>query len=87
MTIPGTVDPWWETTALAAIETLARTGHPFTTSDLTELGVVDPDHPCRWGSIIAKAKTLGIIQRVGYGTSRRAGRNAGYCSIWTGTNT
>ena len=80
--LPG--DVWWETGALAAIEALAKTGRPFTAADLTDQGVAEPDHPCRWGSLFAKAKALGTIRRVGYGTSRRGGRNGGICAIWQG---
>lgn len=82
--IPGTPDPWWEASALNAIETLAKTGKPFTAAHLTDLGVTDPDHPCRWGSVFAKAKALGLIRRNGFTRSRRAGRNGGYCLTWIG---
>ena len=85
-TIPGTPDPHWEAGALKAIETLANTGRPFTAADLTDMGVSEPDHPCRWGSVMAKAKALKLIRRAGFTTSRRAGRNAGYCAIWTGSS-
>lgn len=85
-TIPGNTDPWWEDGALKAIQTLAATGRNFTAADLTDLGVTDPDHPCRWGSVMAKAKTLGIIVRVGYGPARRTGRNGGVAAIWKGVN-
>lgn len=82
--IPGTPDPWWEAGAMKAIETLASTGRLFTAADLTDLGVDDPDHPCRWGSVFAKAKQLGLIKKAGYGPSRRAGRSGGVCARWVG---
>ncbi len=75
-------DGWWE--AGASIETLAKTGRTFTAADLTDLGVAAPDHPCRWGSVMAKAKAQGLIVKAGYGPSRRGGRNGGVCAIWTG---
>lgn len=81
--IRGHPDPAWETNALLAIETLAATGTPFTAADLTLLGIDDPDHPCRWGSVMAKAKTLGLIERVGYGPSPRHSRSGGVTAIWT----
>lgn len=80
--IPGTPDPHWEAGAIKAIETLANTGRPFTAADLTDLGVSEPDHPCRWGSVFAKAKALGLIRKTGYGPSRRAGRSGGVCATW-----
>ena len=83
-TIPGTPDPHWESTALSAIETLAKQGQPFTAADLTDLGVTEPDHSCRWGSVFAKAKALGIVRKLGYAASRRPSRSAGVCAVWTG---
>lgn len=77
-------DGWWEAGALSAIETIAKTGRPFTTPDLTDLGVAEPSHPNHWGGVIAKAKAMGLIVKVGYGTSRRAGRNGGVCATWQG---
>lgn len=80
--IPGNPDPYWEAGALAAIEALAKTGRDFTAADLTDLGVADPDHSCRWGSAFAKAKALGLIVKVDYRPSRRAGRSGGVCAVW-----
>lgn len=82
--IPGNTDPWWEAGALKAIETLATTGRNFTAADLTDLGVAEPDHSCRWGSLFAAAKRCGIVVRVGYAPARRAGRNGGVAAIWKG---
>ena len=81
--LPG--NDWWATGALAAIETLANTGRYFTSTDVTNLGVAEPDHPNHWGGVFAKAKALGLIVKVGHGTSSRTGRNGGSVSIWTGT--
>lgn len=83
--IPGSPDLWWEAGAMKAIETLARTGRQFTAADLTDHGVSEPDHSCRWGSVFAKAKALGLIRKVGYRPSRRAGRNYGVTAVWVGT--
>lgn len=80
--IPGTPDPYWEAGAIKAIETLAKQGRSFTAADLTDLGVDSPDHPNRWGSVFAKAKALGLIRKVGYTASRRAGRAGGVCAVW-----
>lgn len=85
-TIPGNTDGWWESCALAAIETLAKSGRVFTAADLADLGVDTPDHPCRWGSVFAKAKAAGTIVRVGYAPSRTAGRRGGVCAMWFGAN-
>ena len=79
-TLPS--DPWWESTALSAIEHLAANGQQFTAADLTDLGVPEPDHPARWGSVIAKAKALKIIEKAGYTTARRPSRNAGVTAVW-----
>lgn len=79
--IPGSPDPWWESSALTAIAALAKTGRPFTAADLE---VDAPDHPCRWGSAFAKAKQLGLVRKVGYTASRRTGRKGGVCAQWQG---
>ena len=85
-TIPGNPDMWWEAGALKAVKALASTGRSFTAADLTDMGVADPDHPNRWGSLFAKAKTLGLIRKVGYEPSRRPGRDKGVCAVWVGAS-
>ena len=85
--IPGNPDPWWESGALKAIETLAATGRNFTAADLTDLGVADPDHSARWGSVMAKAKKLGLIERVGYAPSKRPSRSQSVTAVWRGKRT
>lgn len=77
-------DGWWLSTARAALETLARTGLPFTANDLTELGVTDPDTPARWGSLFAAAKHGGLIRPIGYTPSPRPSRSGGVCREWVG---
>lgn len=83
-TIPGNNDTWWQAGALKAIMSLAATGKPFTAADLEDLGVGQPDHSCRWGSVFAEAKALGLIRRVGYTASRRPSRSGGVCAVWQG---
>lgn len=77
-------DQPWLSCAEQALAVLIRRGRPFTASDLTELGVPDPDHSSRWGSLFAAAKARGDILPLGYGISRRPGRNSGYCRTWLG---
>ena len=77
-------DDWWLSTAETALAELIRRGQPFTAADLTDLGVPDPDHPCRWGSLFAAAKARGDILPLGYRTSPRPSRNAGICRLWLG---
>lgn len=80
-------DVWWRSTAQAALTAAARTGQPFTAEDLTQppYGLTEPDHPNRWGSLFAWAKSQGLIARDQWVTSRRPGRNAGGCWSWIGT--
>ena len=82
--IPGTPDPTWESVALSAIGTLAQQGRPFTAWDVATLIHHEPDHPNRWGSVLAKAKAIGLIRRIGYTQSRRPGRDRGVCAVWGG---
>ena len=77
-------DQPWRSCAEAALAVLIRSGRPFTAADLTELGVPDPDHSCRWGSLFAAAKARGDVLPLGVTISRRPGRNSGYCRQWLG---
>jgi len=58
-------DSWWWSCASAAVETLARTGRPFTVEMLGELGVPQPDAPCRPGALISAAYRSGVIEPAG----------------------
>lgn len=82
MTIKGNSDPMWETNALLAIDTLAKIGRPFTAYDVAVVMESEPDHPCRWGSVFAKAKATKLIRKVGYSASHRPGRDGGVCAAW-----
>lgn len=79
-----TSDSWWYDSARRALEWLAQTETPFDAYDLTEMGVPDPDHPNRWGSLFRVAKDEGLITPVGYRESRRPSRAGGVCRVWVG---
>lgn len=72
---------------MRAIEQLAKTGRRFQAVDVTDLGVGEPDHPNHWGSVFAKAKALGVIEKDGYAQTRRPGRNKSVSAVWRGTPT
>lgn len=77
-------EPWIDC-ATRAVRELAGRGQDFTADDVTALGVPDPDHPSRWGSLFAAAKRDGIISPVGYVASSRPSRNGGVTRVWRGT--
>ena len=77
--IPGSPPPDWEATALAAIDRLAASGRRFVCADLD---VPAPPHAAHWGSVMAKAKALRIVRRVGYTASPRPSRSGGVCAVW-----
>lgn len=77
-------DGWWWSSAMLALEWLAQQGEPFDAYDLTELGVMDPDHPNRWGALFRAAHTAGAIIPVGFRESRRPSRAGGVCRVWRG---
>ncbi|MBC3191653.1 hypothetical protein H7X46_11335 [Pseudonocardia sp. C8] len=77
-------DAWWTDTAMRAIRRLAATGRPFTAYDVSDLGVVDPDHPGRWGALFARASREGLITCIGAEASRRPSRASGLCRRWRG---
>lgn len=80
-------EPSWLDCAWRAMRQLAAEGRDFTANDLTEMGVPDPDHSGRWGSLFAAAKAEGLIVPVGYQASRRRSRQGGVCRVWRGAYT
>ncbi|WP_457836230.1 hypothetical protein, partial [Staphylococcus aureus] len=68
-----------------AIRTLASTGHPFTTADLRDMGVTEPDSPNRWGAALSHAHRLGLIAPCGFTRSTRRERRNGVVRQWIGT--
>ena len=77
-------DDWWRSCAWRGLEALARSGRPFTASDLSELGVPDPDHANRWGALFMAARHAGLIVCVGFAAATRPSRHGGVVRVWTG---
>lgn len=79
-------DSWWSAKAMAAIKALAATGEPFTVYAITQdpYGVDEPPHGNYFGSIVALAKSQGLIKIAGYLPSPRPSRNGGVCRAWIG---
>ena len=76
-------DCHWESDARAALEQVAKQGHPFTAFDLTEKAELrNPPHSGQWGALFKQAATDGVIRRVGFVESRRPGRRSGICRLW-----
>ena len=78
-------DEPWRDCAERGARYLASVGQDFNADSLTLLGVPDPDHPSRWGSLFAALKAEGVITPVGYAASTRPSRNGGVCRVWRGT--
>ena len=63
--IPSLASADWRTQALAAVEKLAATGHPFTIFDVAHYGVEEPPDPAHdWGRLARDARHLGLIEPV-----------------------
>jgi hypothetical protein len=77
-------DDWWRSSALQAVETLARSGVEFTADDVRDMGVTEPDHPNRWGGVFLAASRGGLIEPVGARRSTRGPRNASLVRVWRG---
>lgn len=78
-------DAWWNSLALSAIEHLARTRATFTVHDLAaEVGLIDPDAPCRWGMIMRLARLRGVIECVGAVESRKPNGAVCLVRLWRG---
>ena len=83
--VHANTDAWWLSCAEAALAELVKSRREFTTDDMRELGVPEPDHSCRWGSMLAAAKARGDVVKVDYRASKRPGRNGGIRAVWLGT--
>lgn len=81
----ATSNKWWWDGAERAITWLAQTGSPFTSDDVRQLGVPEPDHANRIGAAFLVAEQRGLIERVGDTISTRRSRRGGRLSIWVGT--
>lgn len=83
----------WETTAIDALQHLARTRAEFTVYDVHDFGVGEPIDPqYDWGRLTRKARHLGIIEPVVLPDgsekavqSRRPGTRASLVKVWQGT--
>lgn len=76
----------WRATALQAIEAMAATGRDFQAWDLVEeMGLPDPDHPCRWGEVFRVAARKGLITEVGSARSKRPTTRSSLTLVWRGT--
>lgn len=76
---------WWKDCARRAAVELAQRGTDFTSEDLTEMGVEDPDNSARWGSLFSALQREELITLVGYRASTKKSRNGGVVRIWRGT--
>ena len=83
--VHANTDAWWLSCAEAALAVLVKSRREFTTDDMRELGVGEPDHSCRWGSFMSTAKRRGDVVRVDFRPSKHPGRNGGIAAVWKGT--
>ncbi len=75
----------WLVSAVTAIEAIAATGRDFQAFDLIELGLPEPDHPCRWGAVFGLAARRGLITSVGSARSKRPTTKGSLMRVWRGT--
>lgn len=67
-----TAGDWWLSTFLAAVREMASRDQVFQAWDLVEqLGLPEPDDPCRWGQAMRLAHKRRIVMPVGAEPSRR----------------
>lgn len=72
----------WRPKAEAALDTLIRSGHPFTADDLRALVDEQPNHPNQVGSLFTAAARRGEIRKMGYRQSHVKSRQAGTQDLW-----
>jgi hypothetical protein len=77
-------DSWWRETADRAVRQLASEGREFDVDDVRGLGVGEPDHPARWGSVFVAAAHAGLIEAVGARRSTRQARRGSLLRVWRG---
>lgn len=78
-------DPWWTSCTMAAIRAEAASGRIFEPEDLRDrYGLVEPDHPSRWGAAFRQAHRAGIIRPAGAVSSRRRERAGSLTRTWVG---
>jgi hypothetical protein len=79
------IEPEWGLVAMAAVVKMAATGLTFQAFDLVEIyAVPEPDHPCRWGPLLARAARDGLIVPVGAAPSRRPATARSLTRTWRG---
>jgi hypothetical protein len=73
----------WEADARAALEKVARMGHPFDAYDLTQRADLrEPPNSSMWGALFREASKDGVIRWVGARKSRRPQRRGSLVSVW-----
>lgn len=78
-------DLTWREDALDRVESLARTGQPFTSDEVRE-GFREPHHPNQWGGIYTTLANRGVIVQVGFRKSHMKSRKGSVTGIWQGVN-
>ncbi len=78
-------DSWWRNCCDEAISEMARRGCIFQAADLLDLGLTEPDHPNRWGPRLLAAARAGVIEPVGYTSSKRPSTAMSAVRLWRGT--
>ena len=80
-------DDWWWQCACLAAEEIARTGHEFTSYELTQppYALAEPDHPNRWGGLMGHMRSEGLVETVGWNNSPRKTSKGSGLRVWRGT--
>lgn len=77
--------PWWRSTADQAIAAMAALGRPFTADDLVDhTGLPEAVSPRAMGARFLTAARHGVIEPVGYTTSRRPSARMAVVRVWRG---
>lgn len=76
---------WWRSTADRAIAAMAALGRPFTADNLVEhTGLPEAASPRAMGARFLTAARHGVIEPVGYTTSRRPSARMAVVRVWQG---
>lgn len=80
--VDDAINPYFAGDAARVISQIVEAGGTIVADDLYNAGIGRPERPNSVGSVFASLHRLGVIERVGFCGSRRAGRNCSAVGVW-----
>jgi hypothetical protein len=80
--VDDAINPYFVGDAARVISEIVEAGGTVVADDLYKAGIGRPEKSNSVGSVFATLHRLGVIERVGFCGSRRAGRNSSAVGVW-----